>query len=132
MNTLRSSDRGQVTAFVVTVSIALILLFALVLEGGTALGTRSRALSLAQEAARAGAQQLDLTAYRAGQDVTLDADAAEQAARDFLRQAGAEGTVQVDGDTVTVTARLNHTFTLLPLGTRSLSGTAGAGPHTSP
>lgn len=88
-------DRGQVTAFVVIITLALILLFALVAEGGAALSTRSRALSLAQEAARAGAQQLDLAAYRAGQTATLNAPAAEQAAQSFLHRSGADGQARV-------------------------------------
>ncbi|PSK89942.1 putative Flp pilus-assembly TadE/G-like protein [Murinocardiopsis flavida] len=128
----RRDDRGQVTAFVVIIALALVLLLALVLEGGAALGARSRALSLAQEAARAGAQQIDLDAYRAGDDITLDTDAAAQAAKDFLHRSGAEGTAYVEGDTVTATAHLNYTFSLLPLGTRTLSGTASASPHTDP
>ncbi|GAA3744524.1 pilus assembly protein TadG-related protein [Salinactinospora qingdaonensis] len=132
MTRTRHDDSGQVTAFVVILTAALLLLFALVFEGGTALATRSRALSLAQEAARAGAQEIDLAAYRAGDSVRLTPRPARHAARTFLTQAGAEGTVQVNGDTVTVTARLDHTFTLLPLGTRSLQATATARPHTTP
>ncbi|KIH97609.1 hypothetical protein LP52_17985 [Streptomonospora alba] len=124
-------DRGQVTAFVVIIALALVLLFALVAEGGAALSTRSRALSLAQEAARAGAQQLDLAAYRAGETAALNALAAEQAAQAFLRRSGADGQARVDGATVTVTARLDHTFTLLPLGTRPMAATATAGPNTT-
>ncbi|GAA1748652.1 TadE/TadG family type IV pilus assembly protein [Streptomonospora arabica] len=125
-------DRGQVTAFVVIITLALILLFALVAEGGAALSTRSRALSLAQEAARAGAQELDLASYRAGQPTTLNASAARQSAQRFLAQSGADGSVHIDGATVTVTARLDYTFHLLPFGTRPLKATANAAPHTAP
>lgn len=124
-------DRGQVTAFVVIITLALILLFALVAEGGAALSTRSRALTLAQEAARAGAQELDLASYRAGQSTALNASAAQQSAQSFLARSGAEGSVRIDGATVTVTARLDYTFRMLPLGTRSLSATASAAPHTA-
>lgn len=127
----RRGDEGQVTAFVVTITAALALLFALVYEGGNALTERSRALSLAQEAARAGAQQLDLAAYRAGQPASLNAADAEQAALAFLDNAGASGTASVDGDTVTVTATINYQFVMLPLGTRALSGTASATPYTT-
>nr|WP_246422611.1 hypothetical protein [Nocardiopsis mwathae] len=101
------------------------------MEGGSALSTRSRAIGLAQEAARVGAQQIDLAAYRAGTTVTLDASAAAGAAQNFLREAGADGTVRVDGNTVTVIASLNYDFVLLPLGTRALRGSASASPHTS-
>ncbi|MFI7536695.1 hypothetical protein [Streptosporangium sp. NPDC049376] len=43
---------------------ALILLAGIVVDGGLALGARVRAINEAQEAARSGAQQLDLAAYR--------------------------------------------------------------------
>ncbi|MDA0565172.1 pilus assembly protein TadG-related protein [Streptomonospora sp. S1-112] len=124
------ADRGQATAFTVTLAAVLVLLFALVWEGGRAMAARSRALTLAQEAARAGAQHLDLAAYRAGEETALDAPAARQAATAFLREAGAGGTARIEGDQVTVTARIDHTFALLPLGTRSLSASATASPHT--
>ncbi|TQN32662.1 hypothetical protein FHX37_2639 [Haloactinospora alba] len=125
------SEQGQVTAFAVTVTAELALLFALVYEGGQALAARSSALFLAQEAARAGAQQLDLAAYRAGEDSTLAPRDARHTAQAFLEQADANGTARVEGDTVTVTARTTHTFTLVPVGTRTLEASASASPHTT-
>src|SRR5690606_25011131 len=127
----RERERGQVTAFTLTTALALIAVFALVWEGGAALAARARALHLAQEAARAGAQHIDLAAYRNGEPVTLEPAAAEHAAHDFLRRAGAAGQVRAEGEFITVTARLDHDFVLLPLGTRSLAATATAAPHTA-
>ncbi|MDA2809915.1 hypothetical protein O4J56_04630 [Nocardiopsis sp. RSe5-2] len=126
------SDAGQVTAFVTTTALTLVFVFALVWEGGSALAERSWALSLAQEAARAGAQQIDLAAYRADEEILLDPGAAERAARNFLDQAGAAGTVSAGEDAVTVTAQLDYDFTLLPLGSRTLAASASAAPHTGP
>ncbi|GAB3474753.1 pilus assembly protein TadG-related protein [Nocardiopsis coralliicola] len=118
------------SAFVLVITLALIAMFALVLEGGTALSERARALRLAQEAARAGAQHIDLAAYRTGEDIVLDEHAAEQAAQRFLADAGAEGQARVEGGQVAVTARLEVAFVLLPLGPRTVAATAAAAPHT--
>ncbi|WP_435110487.1 pilus assembly protein TadG-related protein [Nocardiopsis synnemataformans] len=125
-------DRGQATAFLVIMAIALLLLVALVFDVGGALRERNRNLQLAQEAARAGAQQIDLAAYRADGTVTLDPTAAATAANAFLADAGVRGTATVSGDVVTVTAQSTYTFRLLPLAARTASGTASATPLTEP
>ncbi|WP_160050830.1 pilus assembly protein TadG-related protein [Nocardiopsis sp. FR4] len=125
-------DRGQATAFLVIMATALLLLVALVFDVGGALGERNRNLQLAQEAARAGAQQIDLAAYRADGTLALDPTAAATAANAFLTDAGVHGTVTVNGDVVTVTAQSTYTFRLLPVGPRTASGTASATPVTEP
>ncbi|WP_150236394.1 pilus assembly protein TadG-related protein [Nocardiopsis quinghaiensis] len=125
-------DRGQATAFLIVMAAALLLLVAFVFDVGGALSERNRTLQLAQEAARAGAQQIDLAAYRADGTVALDPAAAVSAANDFLAEAGIHGTATVDGDVITVTAQSVYTFRLLPLGPRTASGTASATPVTEP
>jgi hypothetical protein len=57
-------DSGQITAMAVVMMAALFLLAGLVLDGGLTLAARERVLGLAQEAARAGAQAVDLAVYR--------------------------------------------------------------------
>ena len=47
-------ERGQVTAFVVAVVLALFVMGGLVIDGGYALATRRRAVDEANEAARRG------------------------------------------------------------------------------
>lgn len=124
-------DRGQVSAFVVVMALAFILCLGLVHEGGGVLQARRQTATLAQEAARVGAQQLDWDAYREGADeVPLDAAAAAAAAQAFLGSAGATGTVSVSGDTVTVTCTLTYSFTLIPAGSTTVETTATASPHT--
>ena len=51
-----SADRGHVTAFVILLVLAALLVAGLVLDGGLALSAKAQALDTAQEAARAGAQ----------------------------------------------------------------------------
>lgn len=128
----RDGDHGQATAFLTIMATALLLLVALVFDVGAALAERNRNLHLAQEAARAGAQQIDLAAYRADGTLTLDSIAAVSAANDFLADAGVRGSASVDGNVITVTAQSTFTFRLLPLGSRTASGTASATPVTDP
>ncbi|MBL1102900.1 pilus assembly protein TadG-related protein, partial [Streptomyces coffeae] len=59
-----NQDRGQVTAFVVGIVAALWLFAGIVVDGGLALAGKARALDVAQEAARTGAQQLDVGRLR--------------------------------------------------------------------
>ncbi|GAB2522220.1 pilus assembly protein TadG-related protein [Nocardiopsis aegyptia] len=127
------SDDGQATAFVVVLTTAFVFCLGLVFDGGGLLRSHTQALTLSQEAARLGTQQLDWAAYREGGDtVRLDPAAAASAAQGFLSASGATGSVSVDGDTVTVTAQVPYTFTLLPLGTTTTESTASARPYTQP
>jgi Flp pilus assembly protein TadG len=132
MNSMTArDDRGQVSAFVVVMALAFILCLGLVHEGGELLQARRQTATLAQEAARVGAQQLDWNAYREGTDeVPLDTFQAVAAAQAFLAAAGATGTVAVSNGVVTVTCSQNYSFTLIPLGTTTVQTTATARPYT--
>ncbi|WP_406692800.1 hypothetical protein REH65_14440 [Saccharopolyspora sp. ID03-671] len=90
------------TAFVVVITTACLLFAGLVLDGGLALAAKTKAIGHAQEAARAGAQELDLASYRAGGDARLDPSAAQAAAQRHLGAVGATGTVTADATTVRV------------------------------
>jgi hypothetical protein len=125
----RRAEEGQATAFAVVMVGALLLLAGLVVDGGLALAAKVRAIDEAQEAARAGAQQVDLAVYRETGAVVLDPDRAGAAARAYLASAGAEGTVAVSGDQVSVWVFRDQPAQLLGLvGMRSfqVEGTATA------
>jgi Flp pilus assembly protein TadG len=120
-------DEGTVTAFTVILTSALLACAGLVLDGGLTMTARVRAVGLAQEAARAGAQELDLTAYRATGALTLRPDAASATATAYLTAAGATGTTTAGPTTVTVTVHLEQPTGLLALiGIRSLHVTGHA------
>lgn len=125
-------DSGRVTAFTVVI-VAVVLLFAgLVLDGGLALAAKVRALGQAQEAARAGAQAIDLSAYRATGALRLDPDRAAALARGYLAAAHTSGAeaVTVAGDTVTVTLTVAQPTRLLGLvGVRSIQVTGTGSAH---
>lgn len=128
-------DDGRVTAFVVVAFAGLLLVAGLVLDGGDALAARSRAIGIAEEAARAACQQIDLVAFRAGEPLTLDDAAAETAARDYLAAAGATGTVTTTvtaaGTEVTVSATVRtepRLLTVIGIGAFDVTGTGAARP----
>jgi Flp pilus assembly protein TadG len=100
--TFARDEHGRVTAFVVVITTACLLFAGLVLDGGLALAAKTKAIGHAQQAARAGAQELDLARYRAGGDARLDPDAAQAAAQRYLAAVGAAGTVTADATTVRV------------------------------
>jgi Putative Flp pilus-assembly TadE/G-like len=109
----RAGDGGQITAFVVVMMAALILLAGLVLDGGLTLDARERALAEAQEAARAGAQAINLAIYRQNGNLVLDPAQAAADARAYLAGIGATGTVGVAGNLVTVTVSITQRMQIL-------------------
>jgi Flp pilus assembly protein TadG len=123
-------DRGQVTAFVVGTVLALWLFAGIVVDGGLTLAGKAQAMDAAQEAARTGAQQLDLTRLRRTQDVRLMRGNAAAAAQAYVTSTGDTGEVSVRGDTVTVhVTHHQHTQILQLVGLRVLTVTASATAH---
>jgi hypothetical protein len=98
-----TAQDGFVTAFTVIMVAALLALAGLVFDGGRALAGRVTALDEAQEAARVGAQQIDLPTFRATGTAVLDDNAATTAAEAYLASTGDTGTATVNGNAVTVT-----------------------------
>lgn len=114
------SERGTVTAFVAIVATALVLVAGMAYDGGHVIAVHTAARNTAEQAARAGAQQLDLDELRATQQVRLDPRAAERAAGEFLERDGATGTVRVDGASVTVTVTTTSAMHILPTADRTI------------
>ncbi|WP_220188488.1 TadE/TadG family type IV pilus assembly protein [Streptomyces phytophilus] len=129
----RQDDRGQITVIVVTLIVSLMAFGGLILDGGLALAAKITALGQAQEAARAGAQAVDLAAYRAHGTVRLDADHARRLAADYLQAAGATGTVTATAESVTVTVTDAQPTRLLTLvGVNEVSVTASGSAEPEP
>lgn len=128
---LGNDERGKVTTFVVIIATAVLMFSGLVLDGGLALAAHVRAIGQAQEAARAGAQGIDLAAYRPTGVLHLKADQARRRAADYLHAMHANGQVHVDGDTVHVTVTTTQPTQLLRLvgvGALTVSGSGDAQP----
>jgi len=129
-----AGDSGQIAAFVVVMATALVLLAGLVLDGGLTLAARERALDLAQEAARAGVQGINLATYRQTGNLVLSAPLAAADARQYLASTGTQGTVQVTGNTVTVTVTITQPMQILDaagLSAITVHATASAVPDRS-
>ncbi|OZM76615.1 hypothetical protein CFP66_40515 [Pseudonocardia sp. MH-G8] len=102
------------------------------LDGGLALAAKVRAVGQAEAAARAGAQAVDLDAYRATGRLVLDEVLAVAAARTQLAAAGADGKVWLRDGGVVVRVTATHVPRLLGLAgitEMTVSGEARAVPQ---
>ncbi|SFK89155.1 hypothetical protein SAMN05421835_14212 [Amycolatopsis sacchari] len=116
------ADEGRVSAFVVVLVSAILALAGLTLDGGLALAAKVRANGQAESAARAGAQAIDLNAYRSSGTLRLVPAQAIAMAQSHLAAEGAVGSVAISGDTVIVTITAAQPTQLLGLvGINSLS-----------
>jgi Flp pilus assembly protein TadG len=92
--------------------VALFAMVGLVVDGGRALAMERLAEDQAQQAARAGAAALSVSALRAG-DLSLDEGAAVQAAERALAEEGATGVASATSRSVTVTVRADAPSVML-------------------
>ncbi|MBF4161776.1 pilus assembly protein TadG-related protein [Nocardioides acrostichi] len=102
----RRGERGTATAFIVGLAVTMLACAGLVVDGGGALNARSRLADDAEQAARAGAQQLDIAELRndgAAGRVELDPTVARDRAAAYLVGRGYRvADIDVTGNTVTV------------------------------
>jgi hypothetical protein len=98
---------------VVVLTLGILALAGLTLDGGLALSAKVKANGQAEAAARAGAQEIDLTVYRATGTLHLVPAQAVASAQNYLATVGATGTVTVSDDTVTVTVTASQPTQLL-------------------
>lgn len=117
------SDQGSITVFVAVIATALVMVAGMAYDGGQVIATHSEARSIAQKAARAGAQHIDLDTLRETGTITVDTSAAQAAADAYLNAAGATGTVRVEGAAVTVAVTLTAAMRILPVADRSITAT---------
>jgi hypothetical protein len=109
-------DRGSLTLFAVVLALGLLAMTGLVVDGGANLTAQRRANHLAEQAARAGAQAVDVGALRAGGSPVLTARAATSAAHAYLAAAGQRaGQVVVHGDSIEVTVTRSQPTAILGL-----------------
>ena len=73
-------ERGSVTVFTAVFAIAVIFLLALILDGGSALNARERAMDIAGQAARAAADTIDIQVLRTTGRAVIGPDACTAAA----------------------------------------------------
>jgi Flp pilus assembly protein TadG len=123
------AERGAIGVFLAVLVPGLLLIIGLAVDGGAKVAATQRANAIADEAARAGGQALDVSAALAGQ-VRVDPAAAVAAAQDYLDRTGVQGTVTVvDADTLQVSTTLSEPTTFLGLigiSTLTVDGTGTA------
>ena len=108
-------ERGSVSILIAVLGLALLMATGLAVDGGRKLGALSEARDIADNAARAGAQEVDVDAYRATGVPSINPAAAMQRANAYLATTGHTGSVVVTGTTVTVTVTINVNTTFLPV-----------------
>ena len=122
-------ERGAVAVVIPILTVGMLAMAGLVVDGGAALAARGRAADVAQQAARAGADALAPASLRRGDPAGLAVNpAAAVLAADQVLQVGAvSGQVSVSGDTVTVTAEITRRTSILSaIGVDTVTGHASA------
>lgn len=121
-------ERGSASVFFLLTTTAVIAAIGLLVDGGEILAAKAQTIDHAEQAARAGAQQLDLDHLRGGQITLLPAQAAA-AVNAYLRQDGETGTTTVTGNRVTV--RATRTIRARILGAFGVPGLTETGTGTA-
>ncbi|MFF3671601.1 pilus assembly protein TadG-related protein [Microtetraspora malaysiensis] len=124
-----TDDRGSVTAFSVVFALTLLICAGLVVDGGAKIQAYREAYAVAEEAARAGAGQIDVDrTYAQGGQFEVDTSKAVAAARGYLASARHAGNVAMTGSrTIQVTVTVSKPTTLVSLiGIANVTATAKA------
>jgi Flp pilus assembly protein TadG len=130
----RGSERGSATIFVVGFAVVLFAGAGLAIDGGRAINARDKATDIAEQAARAGAGQLDENSLRkVDGTVVLDQAAARARASSFVAATRFVPTTTTTDTSVTVHVSATYRTALLGIiGITSIdvSGNATASPST--
>ncbi|MEV5576601.1 Tad domain-containing protein [Spirillospora sp. NPDC052269] len=121
-------DQGSITPYALIFIVILTMFIGLAVDGGAKLRAGWEAVGVAEQAARAGAGQIDRSAAYAGKRLVVDRGAATRAAQSYLSATGHRGNVSVTGPRtlqvrVTVT---KPTWMLSVVGISSVTQTAAA------
>jgi Flp pilus assembly protein TadG len=101
------SERGSASVYFLIAATAVIVATGLLVDGGETLAARAQAVDRAEQAARAGIEQLQLDELRDGHIAPAPARAIA-VAENYLHAHGETGTAILQGRTLTITAR--HTI----------------------
>jgi hypothetical protein len=126
---VRQDDDGRVALLVLVLTVAVLAMIGLSVDGGGKIRALERADNLAAEAARAAGQALQGPQAIQGGAKAIDPGPAAAAASDYLTRAGVAGTVVVwpDREHVTVTVTITYRTVFLPLvGISTLTATRHA------
>ena len=120
------NERGVVSTFLAVIALAMLMAAGLAIDGGRKINALLEASHLADNAARAGAQAVDLDTLRTTGDLRLLPEEAAVRVDQYLTSLGHTGEITVVGDTVTVTVSLTVDPILLPIGPITVTATETA------
>jgi Flp pilus assembly protein TadG len=127
MSQTLADERGAVSTFLAVIALALLMAAGLAIDGGRKINALSEASHIADNAARAGAQAVDLDTLRTTGDLQLIPSEATDRVEEYLTTLGYTATnVTVNGATVTVTIDITVDPVLLPTGSMTVSATETA------
>lgn len=132
-----AQEEGSALVWVVLCLPMLFALLGLIFDGGAAIAGSQQADNVADQAARAGADQLNVSAARSQQSLFGSADSARasRAACDYVNVAlpGASCAVTANADTVTVAVASTvptQFFGVIGIHTMNIDGSGSADSHT--
>lgn len=127
MRRVFADDHGAVSTFLAVIALALLMAGGLAIDGGRKVNALREASHIADNAARAGAQAVDLDTLRTTGDLRLVPSEATDRVEAYLSTLGYIATnVTVNGATVTVTVDVTVDPVLLPTGPMTVSATETA------
>ncbi|MFF3675976.1 hypothetical protein ACFYYS_18640 [Streptomyces sp. NPDC002120] len=103
-------DDGGVAVYTAIVTIALLGIIGLAIDGGGKLHATERADAVAMEAARAAGQAIDPATAVTGEAIRVDPEAAQAAAYAYLSRTRAQGTVGLSADRTQLTVTVNGSY----------------------
>ncbi len=109
-------DEGRIALLVIVLTLAVLAMIGLSVDGGGKLRALQRADRLAIEAARAAGQAIVAPQAIRGGEKVIDPVAAVEAAQNYLTAAGVTGTVTVSNDRKQVTVTVTIVYTTQFLG----------------
>lgn len=113
---VRPRDEGRIALLVIVLTVAVLAMIGLSVDGGGKVRALERADSLASEAARAAGQQVLAAQAIQGGDKVVDPTAAVAAAREYLSAASVAGTVSVSLDRKHITVIVTIVYRTVFLG----------------
>lgn len=121
-----NNERGAMSTFLAVIALSLLMAAGLAVDGGRKIAALREASHIADNAARAGAQAVDVDTLRTTGVLVVDADQATTNAEVYLTSVGHTGSVTVATDTVTVTVSVTVDAVLLPIGDITVTATETA------
>jgi len=122
-----ANERGAVSTFLAVIALALLMAAGLAIDGGRKVNALREASHIADNAARAGAQAVDLDTLRTtGELVVLPSQATDRVDRYLTALGYTASEVEVSEANVTVTVTITVDPVLLPAGPMTVTATETA------